>query len=124
MADRDPPRTPPETRRPVAGEPGYRDPRTTTTTTTTTSRRSGGSWIGIIVALIVIGVLAAWWAGAFRGGNETAMMAGDRAVTESPAPAGDVGAVDGGVGAPTETAPGAMPPEPAPGEPAGPAAQP
>jgi hypothetical protein len=68
---------PTDYRDPDYRDPDYRDPRTTTTTTT----RSGGtSWIGIIIAVLAIAVIAAWWAGGFDRGDETAMMVGEPAV--------------------------------------------
>jgi len=45
----------------------YRDPKVTTTGT---KRDAGtGKWIGIAVAVIVVLLLIAWWAGAFNGAD-------------------------------------------------------
>lgn len=55
--------------------PEYRDPRTTPTT----SRRRTTSWIGAIVAVLAIIVVAAWWAGTFER-EDTAMMVGEPVV--------------------------------------------
>lgn len=76
----------PPTHTTTAGDRAYardpRDPRATTTTTQTKKRR-GTSWIGAIVALLAILVLAAWLVGGFDGAEETAMMVGDP-VVEAP----------------------------------------
>lgn len=71
----------------------YRDPKVTTTGT----RQDTGTtkWIGIAVAVIVVLLLIAWWAGAFNGGGEvepeataptteTAPATGTAPATETP----------------------------------------
>lgn len=100
----------------------YRDPRVTNTTTTTEPRR-GRSWIGIVIALLAIAVIAAWWAGGFGDGEETAMMVGE------PATEGEVlneGAVGGDVETttvPVDEDPAAAPATDTPPAPAEPAPQ-
>lgn len=93
----------------------YRDPHTTTTTTTTATPRRGTSWIGTIVAVLAIVVIAAWMAGGFRGGEETAMMVGEpgvesEVIQEGAVIEGEAVPVDPAAPAAADTAPAAPAP--------------
>jgi hypothetical protein len=59
----------------------YRDPKVTTTTG---AKRDSGKWIGIAVAVLVLLLLIAWWAGAFNGAGDVAPEA-TAPTTEAPA---------------------------------------
>lgn len=118
MADRDHTTTHTTTTGTTTGaRPEYRDPRTTTTTTS--RRRSGTSWIGAIIAVLAIVLIAAWFVGGFEG-EETAMMVGEPGVEEPIAAEGE-GEAEAVIVAPVDDEPEAV--APATEEPAAPVQQ-
>jgi hypothetical protein len=58
----------------------YRDPKVTTTG----KKQDTGKWIGIAVAVLVVLLLIAWWAGAFNGAEEVEPVV-ETPTTEAPA---------------------------------------
>lgn len=67
----------------TANRPGYSDPLGTTETMAprrAPATRRGTSWIGAIAAVLALVIVGAWFAGAFSGPEQNAMMVGDPGV--------------------------------------------